>query len=182
MTILAALLALTSCSSSDNPVGEPVVPPTETEVGEWFGQVMSGGIINGKLYDTCAILITFQADGYGLIQQYFLNGSQLVYNTGNAMQYSVDDDGHIKIFVKGTNIQMGIDARITDGHVFVSMPDYLIYDLKFDHPTAAQQQLISEWGILIDESSQSDAEDKGENKTKVVTDGADEPARSRSTS
>jgi hypothetical protein len=179
--MLAVLLALTSCSKSDNPTPYPETPaPAKAIIGEWFGQIMAGGMVsNNQFYDNIAMLMTFQADGHGLIQQYFLNGDQLVYHLGHSTDYTVNDDGIVSIFIAGTNKPLGVDAHIVDGKVAVSIPDYFVYDLWFDHPTAVQQQLTREWGVIINQWQENAGEDDDDTKTEVTTDGADEPGRAR---
>ena len=57
--MLAAILticgtaAFASCATNDdNPTSDPVVTPAEVVLGEWYGQVMAGGMIsNDKFYD-----------------------------------------------------------------------------------------------------------------------------------
>ena len=174
------LLTLTSCSNDDNPTSDPVVTPAKAVLGEWYGQVMAGGMIsNDKFYDNIAILMTFQADGHGVVQQYFLNSDQLVYQLGNMTDYIVDDDGNVSIFVAGTNKRLGADARIVDGKVIASIPDYFVYDLIFDRPTEAQQQNIMEWGLIIDQWADSEGDNDGDTSTEVTTNGAEEPGRAR---
>lgn len=178
--MLAALLALTSCSKEDNPTPYPIVTPDKAIIGDWFCRMMAGGMVsNDKFYDNIAILMAFQADGHGLVQQYFLNGDQLVYHLGHSTDYSVNADGIVSIFTAGTNKQLGVDARIVDGKVTVSIPDYFIYDLQLDHPTADQQQLTSEWGVIIDHWQESGGEGDSDTKTEVTTESADEPGRAR---
>ena len=170
---------LISASSVQNP-HDPVVTPAEVVLGEWYGQVMAGGMIsNDKFYDNIAILMTFQADGHGMVQQYFLNSDKLIYQIGNMIDYIVDADGNVSIFVAGTNKWLGADARIVDGKVIASIPDYFVYDLIFDRPTEAQQQNIMEWGLIIDQWADSEGDNEGNIETEVTTNGAEEPGRAR---
>lgn len=174
------LLTLTSCSKYDNPASDPIVTPAKVVLGEWYGQVMAGGMIsNDKFYNNISILMTFQADGHGIVQQYFLNSDQLIYQLGNMIDYIVDDDGNVSIFVAGTNKRLGAYARIVDGKVIASIPDYFIYDLMFERPTETQQQKIMEWGIIIDQWADSEDDNEGNIETEVTTNGAEEPGRAR---
>ena len=63
MSMLAALLALSSCSDDDN--STPVVKPAKAVLGEWFTQVKANGVLDGVPYDEYALLVTFQEDGHG---------------------------------------------------------------------------------------------------------------------
>jgi hypothetical protein len=74
---------------------------------------------------------------------------------------------------------LGADARIVDGKVIASIPDYFIYDLMFERPTEAQQQKIMEWGIIIDQWADIEGDDEGNTETEVTTNGAEEPGRAR---
>lgn len=179
ISMLAALLALTSCSVNDLPVPdpEPVVTPAEAVVGDWFVQVNAGGMFNDVIYDSYVLYIIFQGDGHGFYQQYFLNGGRLVANNGNMIEYAVDDEGNISIFINGTKTQLGDNVHFSDGHVYVDVLYLWLFGLELSNPTEDQQECISEWGIHDDGWQKSDNEDDGTTKTEVTGEGADEEAR-----
>ena len=106
--MLAALLALTSCSDDDNT--SPT--PAKAVLGEWFTQVNTNGVLDGIPYDAYALLVTFQEDGHGLFTQYFLKDGKLVNALGSMTDYTVDSNGNISIVVSEVKVPLGENVRI----------------------------------------------------------------------
>jgi hypothetical protein len=75
MSMLAVLLALTSCTEDDNPTSPTI--SVEDVTGNWFTQVNTSGELDDIPYDTYGLYITLQEDGEGLFSQYFLEDGKL---------------------------------------------------------------------------------------------------------
>lgn len=174
--LVAALLALTSCTDEDSP--EPTMTPAEAVLGEWFTQVSASGVSDGAAYDAYAVLVTFRDDGHGLLMQYFLKDGQLVNALGSMTDYTVDHDGNVSIVTSEVEVPLGENVRIDINKLTLDMPDYDLHGLTLIHPTDAQQQLIKEWDLIIEEWGGS-GNDGSEMASEVTTDGADEPGRAR---
>ena len=172
--ILAALLALTSCSDDDN--NTPAVKPAKAVLGEWFTQVKANGELDGVPYDEYALLVTFQEDGHGSFLQYFLKDGKLVSALGSFTDYTIDSNGKISIVINEVNVPLGENVRLTDNKLMLDMPNYDLRGLILVHPTDAQKQMIKEWDAIVEEWG-GKGNDGSTTTTEVTDEGASEPAR-----
>lgn len=170
--MLAALLALTSCSDDDNT--SPT--PAKAVLGEWFTQVNTNGVLDGIPYDAYALLVTFQEDGHGSFLQYFLKDGKLVSALGSVTDYTVDSNGKISIVINEVNVPLGENVRLADDKLMLDMPNYDLRGLILLHPTDAQKQIIKEWDAIVEEWG-GKGNDGSTTSTEVTDEGASEPAR-----
>ena len=171
--LLAVLMATASCVKEDN----PVVTPAQAVVGDWFAQVGTGGSIDGMPYDSFAVYLTFQNNGHGIFMQYFLYQGIVMKSMGRETDYTIDADGNISVNIKGTQVQLGQDMRLADGKLTFDIPSHFIYGLALLKATEQQLQLVSEWGINIDQPEEGGGDDDNDTMTEVTGDGANKPAR-----
>ena len=172
--MLAAILALTSCSDDD----KTSPTPAKAVLGEWFTQVNTNGVLDGIPYDAYALLVTFQEDGHGLFLQYFLKDGQLVNALGSMTDYTVDSNGNINIVVSEVKVPIGENVRIADDKLILDMPVHNLHGLTLVHPTETQKQMIKEWDAIIEEWG-GKGDDGNTTSTEVTDEGASEPARVR---
>ena len=172
--ILAALLALSSCSDDDN--STPVVKPAKAVLGEWFTQVKANGVLDGVPYDEYALLVTFQEDGHGSFLQYFLKDGKLVSALGSFTDYTIDSNGKISIVINEVNVPLGENVRLADDKLMLDMPNYDLRGLILLHPTDTQKQMIKEWDAIVEEWG-GKGNDGSTTTTEVTDEGASEPAR-----
>ena len=171
--ILAALLALSSCSDDDN---TPAVKPAKAVLGEWFTQVKTDGVLDGVPYDEYALLVTFQEDGHGSFLQYFLKDGKLVSALGSFTDYTIDSNGKISIVINEVNVPLGENVRLADNKLMLDMPNYELRGLILLHPTDTQKQMIKEWDAIIEEWGGKGSGDS-DTTAEVTDEGASEPAR-----
>ena len=172
--MLAALLALTSCSDDDNT--SPT--PAKAVLGEWFTQVNTNGVLDGIPYDAYALLVTFQEDGHGLFTQYFLKDGKLVNALGSMTDYTVDSNGNISIVVSEVKVPLGENVRIAGDKLILDMSRFNLRGLTLVHPTDTQKQMIKEWDAIVEEWGGIGG-DGSTTATEVTDEGASEPARVR---
>lgn len=172
--MLAALLALTSCSDDDNT--SPT--PAKAVLGEWFTQVNTNGVLDGIPYDAYALLVTFQEDGHGLFMQYFLKDGKLVNALGSMTDYTVDSNGNISIVVSEVKVPLGENVRIAGDKLILDMSRFNLRGLTLVHPTDTQKQMIKEWDAIVEEWGGIGG-DGSTTATEVTDEGASEPARVR---
>ena len=172
--MLAALLALTSCSDDDNT--NPT--PTKAVLGEWFTQVNTNGVLDGIPYDAYALLVTFQEDGHGLFMQYFLKDGKLVNALGSMTDYTVDSNGNISIVVSEVKVPLGENVHIAGDKLILDMSRFNLRGLTLVHPTDTQKQMIKEWDAIVEEWGGIGG-DGSTTATEVTDEGASEPARVR---
>lgn len=172
--MLAALLALTSCSDDDNT--SPT--PAKAVLGEWFTQVNTNGVLDGIPYDAYALLVTFQEDGHGLFTQYFLKDGKLVNALGSMTDYTVDSNGNISIEVSEVKVPLGENVRIAGDKLILDMSRFNLRGLTLVHPTDTQKQMIKEWDAIVEEWGGIGG-DGSTTATEVTDEGASEPARVR---
>lgn len=172
--MLAALLALTSCSDDDNT--SPT--PTKAVLGEWFTQVNTNGVLDGIPYDAYALLVTFQEDGHGLFMQYFLKDGKLVNALGSMTDYTVDSNGNISIVVSEVKVPLGENVHIAGDKLILDMSRFNLRGLTLVHPTDTQKQMIKEWDAIVEEWGGIGG-DGSTTATEVTDEGASEPARVR---
>lgn len=172
--MLAALLALTSCSDDDNT--SPT--PAKAVLGEWFTQVNTNGVLDGIPYDAYALLVTFQEDGHGLFMQYFLKDGKLVNALGSMTGYTVDSNGNISIVVSEVKVPLGENVRIAGDKLILDMSRFNLRGLTLVHPTDTQKQMIKEWDAIVEEWGGIGG-DGSTTATEVTDEGASEPARVR---
>ena len=173
--ILAALLALSSCSDDDN---TPAVKPAKAVLGEWFTQVKTDGVLDGVPYDEYALLVTFQEDGHGSFLQYFLKDGKLVSALGSFTDYTIDSNGKISIVINEVNVPLGENVRLADNKLMLDMPNYDLRGLILLHPTDAQKQMIKEWDAIVEEWGGKGSGDS-DTTAEVTDEGASEPALGR---
>lgn len=172
--MLAALLALTSCSDDDNT--SPT--PAKAVLGEWFTQVNTNGVLDGIPYDAYALLVTFQEDGHGLFMQYFLKDGKLVNALGSMTDYTVDSNGNISIVVSEVKVPLGENVHIAGDKLILDMSRFNLRGLTLVHPTDTQKQMIKEWDAIVEEWGGIGG-DGSTTATEVTDEGASEPARVR---
>ena len=172
--MLAALLALTSCSDDDNT--NPT--PAKAVLGEWFTQVNTNGVLDGIPYDAYALLVTFQEDGHGLFMQYFLKDGKLVNALGSMTDYTVDSNGNISIVVSEVKVPLGENVHIAGDKLILDMSRFNLRGLTLVHPTDTQKQMIKEWDAIVEEWGGIGG-DGSTTATEVTDEGASEPARVR---
>ncbi|MBR6937480.1 MAG: hypothetical protein IKH63_07945 [Prevotella sp.] len=172
--MLAALLALTSCSDDDNT--SPT--PAKAVLGEWFTQVNTNGVLDGIPYDAYALLVTFQEDGHGLFMQYFLKDGKLVNALGSMTDYTVDRNGNISIVVSEVKVPLGENVHIAGDKLILDMSRFNLRGLTLVHPTDTQKQMIKEWDAIVEEWGGIGG-DGSTTATEVTDEGASEPARVR---
>lgn len=172
--MLAALLALTSCSDDDN-TGPT---PAKAVLGEWFTQVNTNGVLDGIPYDAYALLVTFQEDGHGLFMQYFLKDGKLVNALGSMTDYTVDSNGNISIVVSEVKVPLGENVHIAGDKLILDMSRFNLRGLTLVHPTDTQKQMIKEWDSIVEEWGGIGG-DGSTTATEVTDEGASEPARVR---
>lgn len=172
--MLAALLALTSCSDDDNT--SPT--PAKAVLGEWFTQVNTNGVLDGIPYDAYALLVTFQEDGHGLFMQYFLKDGKLVNALGSMTGYTVDSNGNISIVVSEVKVPLGENVHIAGDKLILDMSRFNLRGLTLVHPTDTQKQMIKEWDAIVEEWGGIGG-DGSTTATEVTDEGASEPARVR---
>ena len=172
--MLAALLALTSCSDDDNT--SPT--PAKAVLGEWFTQVNTNGVLDGIPYDAYALLVTFQEDGHGLSMQYFLKDGKLVNALGSMTDYTVDSNGNISIVVSEVKVPLGENVHIAGDKLILDMSRFNLRGLTLVHPTDTQKQMIKEWDAIVEEWGGIGG-DGSTTATEVTDEGASEPARVR---
>lgn len=172
--MLAALLALTSCSDDDNT--SPT--PAKAVLGEWFTQVNTNGVLDGIPYDAYALLVTFQEDGHGLFTQYFLKDGKLVNALGSMTDYTVDSNGNISIVVSEVKVPLGENVRIAGDKLILDMSRFNLRGQTLVHPTDTQKQMIKEWDAIVEEWGGIGG-DGSTTATEVTDEGASEPARVR---
>lgn len=172
--MLAALLALTSCSDDDNT--SPT--PAKAVLGEWFTQVNTNGVLDGIPYDAYALLVTFQEDGHGLFTQYFLKDGKLVNALGSMTDYTVDSNGNISIVVSEVKVPLGENVHIAGDKLILDMSRINLRGLTLVHPTDTQKQMIKEWDAIVEEWGGIGG-DGSTTATEVTDEGASEPARVR---
>ena len=172
--MLAALLALTSCSDDDNT--SPT--PAKAVLGEWFTQVNTNGVLDGIPYDAYALLVTFQEDGHGLFTQYFFKDGKLVNALGSMTDYTVDSNGNISIVVSEVKVPLGENVRIAGDKLILDMSRFNLRGLTLVHPTDTQKQMIKEWDAIVEEWGGIGG-DGSTTATEVTDEGASEPARVR---
>ena len=172
--MLAALLALTSCSDDDNT--SPT--PAKAVLGEWFTQVNTNGVLDGIPYDAYALLVTFQEDGHGLFMQYFLKDGKLVNALGSMTDYTVDSNGNISIVVSEVKVPLGENVHIAGDKLILDMSRFNLRGLTLVHPTDTQKQMIKEWDAIVEEWGGIGG-DGSTTTTEVTDEGASEPARVR---
>ena len=172
--MLAALLALTSCSDDDNT--NPT--PTKAVLGEWFTQVNTNGVLDGIPYDAYALLVTFQEDGHGLFTQYFFKDGKLVNALGSMTDYTVDSNGNISIVVSEVKVPLGENVHIAGDKLILDMSRFNLRGLTLVHPTDTQKQMIKEWDAIVEEWGGIGG-DGSTTATEVTDEGASEPARVR---
>ena len=174
MSMLAALLALSSCSDDDN--STPVVKPAKAVLGEWFTQVKANGELDGVPYDEYALMVTFQEDGHGSFLQYFLKDGKLVSALGSVTDYTIDNNGKISIVINEVNVPLGENVRLADKKLMLDMPNYDLHNLILVHPTDTQKQMIKEWDAIVEEWGGKGSGDS-DTTAEVTDEGASEPAR-----
>lgn len=172
--MLAALLALTSCSDDDNT--SPT--PAKAVLGEWFTQVNTNGVLDGIPYDAYALLVTFQEDGHGLFTQYFFKDGKLVNALGSMTDYTVDRNGNISIVVSEVKVPLGENVHIAGDKLILDMSRFNLRGLTLVHPTDTQKQMIKEWDAIVEEWGGIGG-DGSTTATEVTDEGASEPARVR---
>lgn len=172
--MLAALLALTSCSDDDNT--SPT--PAKAVLGEWFTQVNTNGVLDGIPYDAYALLVTFQEDGHGLFTQYFLKDGKLVNALGSMTDYTVDSNGNISIVVSEVKVPLGENVHIAGDKLILDMSRFNLRGLTLVHPTDTHKQMIKEWDSIVEEWGGIGG-DGSTTATEVTDEGASEPARVR---
>ena len=172
--MLAALLALTSCSDDDNT--SPT--PAKAVLGEWFTQVNTNGVLDGIPYDAYALLVTFQEDGHGLFTQYFFKDGKLVNALGSMTDYTVDSNGIISIVVSEVKVPLGENVHIAGDKLILDMSRFNLRGLTLVHPTDTQKQMIKEWDAIVEEWGGIGG-DGSTTATEVTDEGASEPARVR---
>lgn len=172
--MLAALLALTSCSDDDNT--SPT--PAKAVLGEWFTQVNTNGVLDGIPYDAYALLVTFQEDGHGLFTQYFFKDGKLVNALGSMTDYTVDSNGNISIVVSEVKVPLGENVHIAGDKLILDMSRFNLRGLTLVHPTDTQKQMIKEWDSIVEEWGGIGG-DGSTTATEVTDEGASEPARVR---
>ena len=172
--MLAALLALTSCSDDDNT--SPT--PAKAVLGEWFTQVNTNGVLDGIPYDAYALLVTFQENGHGLFMQYFLKDGKLVNALGSMTDYTVDSNGNISIVVSEVKVPLGENVHIAGDKLILDMSRFNLRGLTLVHPTDTQKQMIKEWDAIVEEWGGIGG-DGSTTATEVTDQGASEPARVR---
>lgn len=172
--MLAALLALTSCSDDDNT--SPT--PAKAVLGEWFTQVNTNGVLDGIPYDAYALLVTFQENGHGLFMQYFLKDGKLVNALGSMTDYTVDSNGNISIVVSEVKVPLGENVHIAGDKLILDMSRFNLRGLTLVHPTDTQKQMIKEWDAIVEEWGGIGG-DGSTTATEVTDEGASEPARVR---
>ena len=172
--MLAALLALTSCSDDDNT--SPT--PAKAVLGEWFTQVNTNGVLDGIPYDAYALLVTFQEDGHGLFTQYFFKDGKLVNALGSMTDYTVDSNGNISIVVSEVKVPLGENVHIAGDKLILDMSRFNLRGLTLVHPTDTQKQMIKEWDSIVEEWGGIGG-DGSATATEVTDEGASEPARVR---
>lgn len=172
--MLAALLALTSCSDDDNT--SPI--PAKAVLGEWFTQVNTNGVLDGIPYDAYALLVTFQEDGHGLFMQYFLKDGKLVNALGSMTDYTVDSNGNISVVVSEVKVPLGENVHIAGDKLILDMSRFNLRGLTLVHPTDTQKQMIKEWDAIVEEWGGIGG-DGSTTATEVTDEGASEPARVR---
>ena len=172
--MLAALLALTSCSDDDN------TSPTRHN-DSWrinFDQVKTDGVLDGIPYDVYALMVTFQEDGHGLFMQYFLKDGKLVSALGSMTDYTVDSNGNISIVVSEVKVPLGENVHIAGDKLILDMSRFNLRGLTLVHPTDTQKQMIKEWDAIVEEWGGIGG-DGSTTATEVTDEGASEPARVR---
>ena len=172
--MLAALLALTSCSDDDNT--SPT--PAKAVLGEWFTQVNTNGVLDGIPYDAYALLVTFKEDGHGLFTQYFFKDGKLVNALGSMTDYTVDSNGNISIVVSEVKVPLGENVHIAGDKLILDMSRFNLRGLTLVHPTDTQKQMIKEWDAIVEEWGGIGG-DGSTTATEVTDEGASEPARVR---
>lgn len=172
--MLAALLALTSCSDDDST--SPT--PAKAVLGEWFTQVNTNGVLDGIPYDAYALLVTFQEDGHGLFTQYFFKDGKLVNALGSMTDYTVDSNGNISIVVSEVKVPLGENVHIAGDKLILDMSRFNLRGLTLVHPTDTQKQMIKEWDAIVEEWGGIGG-DGSTTATEVTDEGASEPARVR---
>ncbi len=172
--MLAALLALTSCSDDDNT--SPT--PAKAVLGEWFTQVNTNGVLDGIPYDAYALLVTFQEDGHGLFTQYFFKDGKLVNALGSMTDYTVDSNGNISIVVSEVKVPLGENVHIASDKLILDMSRFNLRGLTLVHPTDTHKQMIKEWDSIVEEWGGIGG-DGSTTATEVTDEGASEPARVR---
>ena len=176
MSILAALLALTSCSDDDNSTSTMTI--AEAVLGEWFTQVNANGTTDDIAYDSYAIFVTFNNDGHGIFKQYFLKNGKLVNVLASETDFTVDSKGNISIVINEVNVPLGENARYAGGRIMLDMPDHDLRGMTLVRPTDSQKQILKEWDAIVEEWG-GKGSDGGTTTTGVTSEGASEPARAR---